>query len=301
MVRKALVTLSFDCEAKWGMADDNSNWLNLINNDSVISSYLWILNLLNEYNLPATFAFVGGMTDSRNEFLSNIENHIDCPVYSKWFLPIMNKLENEEGWFFPKMLGVFEKYPKHEIASHGYTHIPFNRFNSSEIFYELDLIQNWAKRKKKKIETFIYPRNIVAYEELLSKYKIHLFRGGVVKKNIHLNKILTIFNEFNLFQKSHTINPRARSLPSGVFLNWQYGYRKLIPIGLSITKYNNMINHAIKTNKSVHFWFHPHNLISAPKTKILFSNLCKIIRDKVSDGLVDVFRQKDFLRKIKSK
>ena len=71
-LKKGIVTISFDCEAKWGMADKDYDWLGLLDEKNVIESYKYILSVLEEFNIPSTFAFVGAMTESKNQFVKNM-------------------------------------------------------------------------------------------------------------------------------------------------------------------------------------------------------------------------------------
>ena len=60
LTHKARFILSFDCEGKWGMADDAamaSN--NPINGDSLTKAYTQIFEILERHKIAATFALVG--------------------------------------------------------------------------------------------------------------------------------------------------------------------------------------------------------------------------------------------------
>ena len=54
-----IVTLSFDCEGRWGMADRNHAWLSELTTENLTEAYEYILETLSKYNIGATFAFVG--------------------------------------------------------------------------------------------------------------------------------------------------------------------------------------------------------------------------------------------------
>ena len=63
------VTFSFDCEGKWGMTDIPTPWDIDLTRTNLLKAYEFILDTLNEYDIPATFAFVGALTETREEFL----------------------------------------------------------------------------------------------------------------------------------------------------------------------------------------------------------------------------------------
>lgn len=295
---KGIITLSFDCEAKWGMADRDPKWLFKLTNDDVMDSYRYIFEQLEKCNIPATFAFVGAMTESKDEFIDKYAPSLTGSNHTKWLQPIISKVD-EEGWFFPEILDFFNEFQDHEIASHGYTHIPFNRMTDDEVRQELNHVENWSSRKGIECKTFIYPRNIVSHTHLLSDYGLDLYRD--IPKDFHNNFIPSSLNrlieEVNIFKNSERPNISAGYLPGGNFINWQYGFRRYVPRKFSLLKYKHVIDHAIKNNNVAHFWVHPHNFISAPKTKYLFEDLCIHIKEGLHTGSLEVFRQKDFIYK----
>src|SRR5688500_11776929 len=61
--------LSLDCEGKWGVADllSPANHAAL-SSERLVQAYSKIVALLDEYNVPATFAFVGLFGESQDSF-----------------------------------------------------------------------------------------------------------------------------------------------------------------------------------------------------------------------------------------
>ena len=66
------ITFSFDCEGKWGMTDVPTDWDVSLTQDSLFTTYEFILETLNQNDISATFAFVGAFTESREVFLEEI-------------------------------------------------------------------------------------------------------------------------------------------------------------------------------------------------------------------------------------
>ena len=61
-MQKAIFIISFDCEAKWGMADNIDQKLNnVLINSELIKVYLNIIEMLREFKVKATFAFVAAL------------------------------------------------------------------------------------------------------------------------------------------------------------------------------------------------------------------------------------------------
>ena len=53
--------------------------------------------------------------------------------------------------------------------------------------------------------------------------------------------------------------------------------------------------YAVRNNNVAHFWTHPHNFITAPKSKIIFERLCRSIEEKVEANELAIKRQTDFI------
>ena len=294
---KGVVTLSFDCEAKWGLADLDLEWKNQLTDDNLTEAYKYILDTLKRYNIPSSFAFVGGMTESKDNFLSKAEQLLTNKNHEKWLLPIFKAAQDkDEGWFLPHILDLCRRDKMHEIASHGYTHIPFGNLSIEEVNLEMQLIQDWSKSKEINCKTIIYPRNEIRFNELLISYNIYLYRNSpnLFHKKYFPKYINTCFEEFNIFKKSESLN-LAKGLPGGVFINWKYGPRRLIPNLISSIRYESILNDAVKKKNVAHFWTHPHNFITAPDSKIIFEKLCKSIKRKVDASQLIVKRQVDFI------
>jgi len=294
---KGIVSLSFDCEAKWGMADLELDWKNWLTDDNLNEVYKYILDTLKKYNIPSSFAFVGGMTETKENFLYQTKHLLNYKNYEKWLLPILEAADScDEGWFLPHILDLCQKDEIHEIASHGYTHIPFSNLSLEELKLEMQLIQDWSVSKDINCKSIIYPRNDIKFREFLIDYDIHLYRDSpkLFYKKYFPKYINTFFEEFNIYKNSEKFNLK-QEIPGGVFINWRYGPRKLVPKFISNIRYEKILDDAIEKKNVAHFWTHPHNFITAPDSKVIFEKLCKSIQRRVDANQLIVKRQVDFL------
>jgi len=294
------VTFSFDCEGKWGMADISSNWDANLTQVNLLETYEFILETLKDYDISATFAFVGAFTESREVFLDETLPCLSSENYSKWLdyskFRIMDK--NEEGWFMPELLNLVKEYNVHEIASHGYTHIPFSMLNHRDARTELKLIRQWAKKNKIECSTLVYPRNMIGHNNLLKEYGIFGYRDEPDAITDHrVPKVIkTLIEETWVLKKSQQFELiEPCKIPGGVFINWRYGFRNFVPPLVSLLKYRSMINDAILRNQVAHFWTHPHNFITSPSTKNLFKNLCEEVSIQRDKSKLVVKKQNDYL------
>ena len=298
---KGTVTFSFDCEGKWGMADIPTDWDVSLNQDNLFTAYEFILETLKENDICATFAFVGALTERRDFFLEEISPKLTDDAYYDWLDYSKHRIldKEEEGWFMPELLTMVKAYKAHEIATHGYTHIPFNMLDIETAKKELELISRWAERNEIECSTMIFPRNIIRHYDLLREYGILGFRD--IPSNISTDRIprflKTLINEMSVLKKSQQIQESEPiRIPGGTFINWRHGFRRYIPSLISLSKYKSMINHSINNNGVAHFWIHPHNFITSPLTKDLFRKLCEEVSEKRNNLKLEVKKQNDFLQ-----
>ena len=293
-------TLSFDCEGKWGMTDIHTPWDVNLTRSALLSAYHFILRTLEKYDIPATFAFVGAFTETREEFLQVSYPKLSSSSYTNWLSFSRDRIldKSEEGWFLPELLDMVIGQKKHEIASHGYTHIPFSTLTEPDVRLELSMVQRWAEKKHIDCSTLIFPRNMVYHKEILKDYAILGYRDVPISLlGARTPRFLrTLAEETWIFQKSESFKKgEPGRIPGGSFINWQSGFRRAIPAHMSLLKYRNMISSAVKLGGVAHFWLHPHNLITSPHTKKLFSELCAQIAYYRDSTPLVVKRQKDYL------
>src|SRR5689334_12268971 len=121
--------LSLDCEGKWGVADHlTAIERERLTDVALRSAYSSILRLLDEFEIPATFAFVGAFSQSRTE-LARVRPEletlsVDTPYLS---LALEALSRDPEGWHGGDLTDrVASAHQPHELALHGVTHVPWD-------------------------------------------------------------------------------------------------------------------------------------------------------------------------------
>ena len=211
------ITLSFDCEGKWGMTDIHTPWDENLTRSSLLSAYDFILQTLEKYDIRATFGFVGALTVTREEFLEVSYPNLFSASYASWLGPSRDRIlkKSEEGWFLPELLDMVKGQQKHEIASHGYTHIPFSLLSEPDVQLELGMVLSWAEKKNIDCSTFIFPRNLVYHQNILKDFGIFGYRDTPISVfGTGVPKYLrTLAEEIWIFQKSEKLKEgTARTL-----------------------------------------------------------------------------------------
>jgi len=170
--------------------------------------------------------------------------------------------------------------------------------DKSDVKIELQLVRSWAERNKIQCSTMVYPRNIIAHQEILKDYGILGYRNLPIELlPFGMPKYMrTLVEEVWIFQKSQKIETSVPiKIPGGAFINWRNGLRRFIPPFVSLLKYKSMIGNARLQGGVAHFWLHPHNLITSPSTKKLFRNLCAEVAVQREISTLLVKRQDDYL------
>lgn len=229
-MNKGIFCISIDHELLWGRKDLNIKPFiaSIIKERKIIKK---ILNLFKKYDIPATWAVVGKISEQGNPL-----------------------------WHAPDTIEEIKKVKHQEIASHSYSH---------EIFTEID--RNTAEREiiKSKAKSFIFPRNKIAFLDLLKKHHFWTYRGS--DKNVFELLLPKSPPVYETKFKNGLIN-----IPGSLYFVSGRGIRKFIPKRLRFIKAKLGIDIAIKKNQVFHLWFHPIDF--ANDTEKLFSDLENILR-----------------------
>ncbi len=279
--------ISFDCEGKWGMADKISAYHQpYFTTSNLVDVYKKLLSLLDQYEMKATFAFVGAFTLSFEEYQSCCHELGDVLIDGKPWLDIFNReiKQSHEGWFAPHCYEMVKQAGRHEIGSHGFTHLPLdeNSISLAAFQHEMNLLKQYARYKNEANLTFIYPRNQIGYTEHLAASGFIGYRNVLkTTRKGPTGKIFSLLDEMNIFARADQPSPGKTPIviPPGRFLNWRSGLRKKIPPGITIKRWEHILRDAIKNDGILHLWSHPHNFITGDNMFVLFEEILKKLAD----------------------
>lgn len=302
---KALFVLSLDCEMLWG--SHYSGGLNrypyLIHGFD--GFYQNLLQLLDRFSICATFAMVGAIALSREEFKKKVRD-LPASLYRHWLEEILHLSEGSPSyWHDPSLIEkILSTNTKHELASHSFTHLRFTSTSCNEraAAFELALSHEILSRaSQREIKTFVFPENRIAHLQEFKKspYVIyrscdpHWYHEVPFKRASHfLDQLLPIAPHSVVISQDQWGN---LCLPgSMVFLAYD-GVRKLIPDEIRFIKMRRGIDQAIQKQKIFHLWFHPWNLGSSGRMLRLLEKILAYVRDKRSAGLLETVTMGDLL------
>ena len=292
--------LSFDCEGKWGVADElGPRQRRDLSDERLRGAYGSILEILEEYDIPATFAFVGAFTQPPAAF-ARIRPAIEdlcrrAPAYLGTALHDIDETMGA-GWHGHDCVrAVAQSRIAHEVALHGVTHVPWTAIDADFAETELQIFEK-LEGPIRASRTFVYPRNLVAHTDILAR---HGFEGFRTAKRARA-RLSSFLSEFNLFEGPEVVLPRGEivTIPSGFFLNWRSGLRRLVPEWLTRQRIKRLLEAAAPTDAVVHYWLHPENIASAPSTLGNLRSLAREVAAARDAGACETLTQIDYCRRV---
>lgn len=292
------IIVSLDCEGKWGMADVINSSHNAITQERLRSTYNDLLKLFSEYNVKATFAFVGAFTLRENERSRYLHDEINSTYNGKnWFKNylLFAKENNSDGWFCPEAWDMVAE-SGHELASHGFSHIPYNEGNANitDLKEDIEKAVQLSNEKGHSLKTFVYPRNQVGHQKLL---EANGFLG--YRECLKSTKHSRFLSELNIFARSEGHLEPCHGLtriPSGHVFNRRSGARGKIPMTITTNRWKSILLDAIQRNQVAHLWLHPHNLITSPSTMLVLRDVIKFIGQQQHAGKITSFTQLEYTK-----
>jgi len=301
-VKPGTFIISLDCEGKWGVADRVDAAVDrAFTDENLLDAYHRLDGLFAEYSIPATFAFVSAFTFSPRE-LALYEELLDDVVISggNWLRHYRRQRAEggAQGWFLPQALDLIDRSGRHEIASHGFSHLPVGdpMVSADAAAHEFATARQVAQDRGREVHTYIYPRNLVAHRDRLTDAGFIGFRGARPGTGRGLTaRAGTLLSELNVFQKADPSGSDPAEIPAGHFFNWRAGLRRRIPPVVTRARWKAMLNDASRSDRVCHLWLHPHNLIGDGGT---FDVLRSVMREAAllrEAGKLDIMTQYAYL------
>ncbi len=294
--------LSFDCEGKWGVADVlTSGHQRELSDERLNRAYRAIIDILEEFDLPATFAFVGVFAQSAAGF-AQLRGSIEAlGASSRAYLSrALREIDSGtgSGWHGRHLVeAVTQSRTRHEIALHGVTHVPWTTIDEASAEAEMAIFEA-LEGPVRESRTFVYPRNLVAHPEVLARHGFAGFRTARPARP----RVLSLLSEFNLFAKPDNVEQSGQiiHIPAGFFLNWRSGLRRLVPPEVTRLRARKLLDAAARADSIVHYWLHPENVASAPSTLELLRALAEEVVRSRDCGGCEVVTQLGYCRWVSS-
>jgi peptidoglycan/xylan/chitin deacetylase (PgdA/CDA1 family) len=267
-----LFILSLDTEIAWGTYGAAiARHAHAFDNYRLLMRRL--LDMLDSYQIPATFAVVGHLFLERDDPRAV---PLRCPDHPDWYhAPDVIK-------------AIRSACMTHEIGTHTFSHMFTSEVRKETWEAELQICARLHEEHKLDLRSIVYPRNQVAYADRLSHYGIIAYRGMEQKwyrQPSGLRGRLLSYLDYLLALPPVTYDPatlrqgdKLVNLPASQFLMSYDGLRGWIPTAARVHQAKLGIEPAVRRGHLYHLWFHPFNLGSSQK---MFDALEQILREVV--------------------
>jgi len=278
------MVLSLDLELSWGRFDHTST--NVLDAEALKerTSIKRLLALLDQFDIPATWAMVGHLMLDGCARDQDGTAHADITPHARysWF-PYdwyhhdpCTTAAAAPGWYAPDILEwIREARARHEIGSHSFAHICYGDPECSPSVARADLkaaveaaVQNGITLK-----SFVFPRNQVGHLEILKSFGLSAYRGRSIRMSeptFHLWGSRVFLRVLGFVDQLLALSPRqvrAEEVLPGLWNipgNHCYMPRdrmnRVIPMASRVFKGKRGINWAVRTGGLYHLWFHPFDL-----------------------------------------
>jgi hypothetical protein len=301
----ASFVLSLDCEGRWGVANFGKD-SGHITNERLIDAYARLIGALGKVRIPATFAFVAALVLSRDEARAHPEWFAPMKIRtSDWYTLFQQDLRrgSVEGWLCPELLDIVRRDPRHEIASHGFSHCTLADDDISDSDFDREMRQLRAVEMLKALaaRTFVFPCNRVGHLDRLAAASFEAYRparAAETRFGQHW-RIIRLAEEFNLWERPppDSGGGRPAPLPPGRYINGRAGLRRFVPISVTLRKIAFMLDAAIENGGAVHLYSHPHEFIACHHQFELFEAILELVAVRVRAGTLVAETQLDYLRR----
>ena len=290
--------LSLDCEGKWGVADhlDAGNHATLTD-ARLRDAYRAIIDVLDRYKVPATFAFVGVFAEPADRLrpLLPLLEEMDKGA-GGYLAPALADMRDgtQQGWHGDWALDMVQGASSaHEIGLHGVTHVPWGNVDAAFIDAEASLLGQLSNPTRQS-RTFIYPRNKVGHVDRLGAMGIEGYRAA----KQHSSRAASLLSEFALGDRPEPpCAPQGDQtvIPAGYFLNFKAGLRRFVPTAITVKRGANMLDRAARDGGIVHYWLHPENLAAAPATIDALEGIVRHAAQLRDAGACDILTQANYV------
>ena len=255
------VVISIDAELGWGFHDLENLPRNRV--ESGRRGWNQLLELLEEYDVPATWAVVGHLMLEECDGV-----HATHPTPEGWFERERTSWSDRPDLRFgPDLVrSVLDSPVDHEFASHSFSHVLFGDPNTTreianaELERCVELATDWGQS----IDSFVFPRNEMGHREVLADHGVRAYRSrspnplgirGVLESPVRNRTPLVepTIDEYGLVDipPSHFLFAFEGAMRTAAETLWEDPMVAMARRG---------IDEAVDADGVYHLWLHPNNL-----------------------------------------
>ena len=305
MLERGAFTLSLDFELIWGTLDlegtEGFGRACLFERQRIVDE---LLALLNEFEIAATWCTVGHLfLETCDGKHAELKRPAHAWLRGDWFGPDPGGTEDDRSVFLGKSLvqKILACQTPQEVGFHSFSHVIWGDPGCSRevAISEMKACVEASAWTGTHARSFVFPRNRVAYLDVLASHGIRVFRGpgprwyerdenpGALGRLAHLFEV-------TLGTPAPTVLPEVTSeglvtLPGSMIYLPAHGIRGLIPISRRVRRASAGLKDAADRKRVFHLWFHPTNL--ADRYEPMMAGLREVfqkVRELRDAGRLDV-------------
>jgi len=286
--------LSFDCEMLWGCHHIGGLAAFPYLRDCR-ATYRRLLDVLRRYEIPATFAFVGGIALSPEEFDRRVAEF--SPAYRAWTSRARDAAGSLSSVLFdPSLIEAVARDPlQHEIGAHGFTHRCFTDMRASDAERDFAAAAAALRPYSARITSFVFPENRCAHIDVLAKSPFTLYRsserrwysgyaGPYARLGHYVDQALAVTPPLATIDR----HQRPAVISDSLMLFTHRGVRKFIPGAVRRKKAQRGLDDAIRRGGVFHLWMHPWELGHTPKSFDVLDSILATVAIARAAGQIDV-------------
>ncbi len=275
--------ISLDFELYWGVRDKLSVQQYGENIKGVHQVIPKLLDIFSKYEVNATFATVGLLFfETKQEMLEGLParkpNYLNSNLSPYDHINnIGNSYKEDVYHFAPQLIRLLQQHPKHEIATHTFSHYYCLEKGQTVADFKADLeaAKNAAAKFGIELTSFVFPRNQFNddYLAACTKAGITAIRGNETSwlyaaRNDEAESLLRRFGRladaYVNTSGHHCFDARSISptlpinIPASRFLR-PYSSKLKMFDGLRLKRITSAMSYAAKSGLVYHLWWHPHN------------------------------------------
>ena len=304
---KPIFIMSLDTELLWGYAGYPSNEvISLMKSDAkkVRGCIDILLNLFQKHNIPATWAVVGHLFLDHCDCEDGVP-HKDMPRFKEdWYSSDPCTDIKRDPLYYGKDIveKILSSRIEHEIGYHSFSHVVFSECSQEVAEAEIKKGVKLAEEFGITFKSFVFPENKIGHVDILKKYGFKIYRGyNLAGKSVGKSLPVRTINFAQSKIVPFLVEPIPKlgggiwELPSSMTLpDPSFRFTLALRAGLGVRK-------AIKENKILHVFLHPHSLLMYPSLKDDLDKFLGIVAKKRDEERIEVMTMGELASHLKSK
>ena len=278
MAQRGRFVISIDLEVAWGTCDRplTLGQRRALGREREIVDRL--LALFQHYEVRASWAVVGHLLlDACARGHGVVHPEIPRPVVlgerRDWFAEHPRQ-DGDPLWYGRDLVQrIRGARPPQEIGSHSFSHMPYAEGITSRaaVRADIDEARRCHEAAGLPFSTFVFPRNVVGFRDLLAEAGIAVYRGraggGPPVRRRRLRRVLA-FLFFLSPVPARTVEAIVDetgmvNVPASMALYTRRGLRRLVTARALVAKATGALERAASAGRIFHLWLHPSNLAHA--------------------------------------